>query len=219
MEVVWAKSARGVGALGHVFDGKLYFTRDICEEKWIPKDLVPTKKPVPAPKARAKAAPQPRAKPAAKRTGLAVQAGAKTAAKPAPRAIASSSSASATHPVPVMQSATVQSVLFSYPEVLYRSFGSSITFVLDEAHWHQCESRFTRVSLLASVEGTTLCLEIPLQPPPPGRPSLGDRLPPHPGDRRALTRRFARGAGARGVECFKRNQISSQIMCCGLLAT
>ena len=33
-------------------------------------------------------------------------------------------------------------------------------------------------------------------PPPPGRPSLGDRLrPPHPGDRRALTREFARGGG------------------------
>ena len=30
-------------------------------------------------------------------------------------------------------------------------------------------------------EGTTVCLEIPLQsPPPPGRPSLGNRLPPPP---------------------------------------
>ena len=38
-------------------------------------------------------------------------------------------------------------------------------------------------SLLASVEGTTVCLEIPLQspPPPPGRPSLGDRPPRPPG--------------------------------------
>ena len=44
------------------------------------------------------------------------------------------------------------SVLFSYPEVLYRSFGSSITFVLDEAHWHQRESRFTRV-LFACISG------------------------------------------------------------------
>ena len=44
-----------------------------------------------------------------------------------------------------------------------------------------------------------MCLEIPLQPPPPpGRPSLGDRLPPpHPGDRCALTWEFARGAGGR----------------------
>ena len=36
-------------------------------------------------------------------------------------------------------------------------------------------------SLLASVEGTTVCLEIPLQPPPPPRrPSFGDRPPPPP---------------------------------------
>ena len=34
-------------------------------------------------------------------------------------------------------------------------------------------------SLLASMEGTILCLEIPLQSPPP--PGLGDRLPPLPG--------------------------------------
>ena len=47
-------------------------------------------------------------RPATKRTGLAVQAGAKVAAKPAPHAMASSSSASATHPVPVMQTEHVQ---------------------------------------------------------------------------------------------------------------
>ena len=35
--------ARGVWGLGYVFDGKLYFTRDICAEKWIPKDLAPPK--------------------------------------------------------------------------------------------------------------------------------------------------------------------------------
>ena len=33
----------------------------------------------------------------------------------------------------------------------------------------------------------------------PGRPSLGDRLPPQPGDRRALPRDFARGAGGTTV--------------------
>ena len=55
-------------------------------------------------------------------------------------------------------------------------------------------------SLLASVEGTTVCLEIPLQPPPPlGRLSLGDRLPPpHLGDRCALTGEIASGGG----DCF-----------------
>ena len=66
------------------------------------------------------------------------------------------------------------------------------------SHWHRINAKVAShvFSLLASVEGTTVCLEIPLQsPPPPGRPSLGDRLPPppHPGDRRALTREFARG--------------------------
>ena len=53
-------------------------------------------------------------------------------------------------------------------------------------------------SLLASVEGTTVCLEIPLQsPPPPGDRHLATVSPPHPGDRRVLTREFARGAGGR----------------------
>ena len=41
------------------------------------------------------------------------------------------------------------------------------------------------------------CLAIPLKPPTPlGRPSLDDRPPNHPGDRRALTGEIARGAGA-----------------------
>ena len=53
-------------------------------------------------------------KPAAKRTGLAVQEGAKAAAKPAPRAIASSSSASATHPVPNMQTEHMQQFKVCY---------------------------------------------------------------------------------------------------------
>ena len=94
--------------------------------------------------------------------------------------------------------ATIQSVLFSYPEVLYRSFGSSITFVLDETHWHRINAKFAPhvFSLLASVEGTTVCLEIPLQsPPPPGHRHLVTVSPPHPGDRRALPRDFARGGG------------------------
>ena len=66
------------------------------------------------PQGKSKGFPQPRAKPAAKQTGLAVQAGAKAAAKPAPRAIASSSSASATHPVPVMQTEHVQQFKVCY---------------------------------------------------------------------------------------------------------
>ena len=54
-------------------------------------------------------------------------------------------------------------------------------------------------SLLASVEGTTVCLEIPLQSPPPRETVTWRPSPPppptHPGDRRALPREFARGAG------------------------
>ena len=53
-------------------------------------------------------------------------------------------------------------------------------------------------SVLAPVRGTTVCLEIPLQsPPPPGDRHLATVSPPHPGDRRALPREFARGAGGR----------------------
>ena len=75
-------------------------------------------------------------------------------------------------------------MLFSYPEVLYRSFGSSITFGLDETCWQRISAKVAShvFSLLASVEGTTVCFELPLQsPPPPGRPSLGDRVPPPTG--------------------------------------
>ena len=48
-EVVWVKSARGVWGMGHSFGNKLYFTRDIPEGKWVPKNLrapanPPTKK-------------------------------------------------------------------------------------------------------------------------------------------------------------------------------
>ena len=62
----------------------------------------------------------------------------------------------------------------SYAEVLYRSFGSSITFVLDETHWHRINAKVAShvFSLLASVEGTTVCLEIPLQSPPPPRETV-----------------------------------------------
>ena len=62
------------------------------------------------PQGKSKGCPQPRAKPAAKQTGLAVHAGAKAA----PRAIASSSSASATHPMPVMQTEHVQQFKVCY---------------------------------------------------------------------------------------------------------
>ena len=52
-EVVWVKSARGVWGMGHSFGNKLYFTRDIPEGKWVPKNLLakpPTKNAKPPPK-------------------------------------------------------------------------------------------------------------------------------------------------------------------------
>ena len=39
-DVVWAKSIRETCRIGHTFGDSLYFTRDIPEEKWIPKRLV-----------------------------------------------------------------------------------------------------------------------------------------------------------------------------------
>ena len=52
------KSARGVWGMGHSFGNKLYFTRDIPEGKWAPKNLLapakpPTKKAKPPPKSAA----------------------------------------------------------------------------------------------------------------------------------------------------------------------
>ena len=77
--------------------------------------------------------------------------------------------------------------------------GSSITFVLDETHWHRINAKVAShvFSLLASVEGTTVCLEIPLQSPPP------------PGDRRALTREFARGGEGRNSTFLNRRGVTA----------
>ena len=61
-EVVWVKSARGVWGMGHGFRNQLYFTRDIPERKWVPKNLLtlakpPTKKAKPPPKSAAQSIP------------------------------------------------------------------------------------------------------------------------------------------------------------------
>ena len=79
----------------------------------------------------------------------------------------------------------VQSVLFSYPENIYCSFGPPITSVLHESRWQSINANVALLvfCLLASVEGTTVCVEIPLQSPPspPSHlatvsPALGGRL-------------------------------------------
>ena len=53
-EVIWAKAARGVWGMAHVFDGKLYFTRNHIQGNFIPKNLkLPEPKPAPKPRAKA----------------------------------------------------------------------------------------------------------------------------------------------------------------------
>ena len=57
---------------------------------------------------------------------------------------------------------------------------------------------FSKGMKLSELEDTedTVCLEIPLQsPPPPGRPSLGDRLPPPPGRPLRATPGLCKGGG------------------------
>ena len=49
-----AKAARGVWGMAHVFDGKLYFTRDHMQGNFISKNLkLPEPKPAPKPQPKA----------------------------------------------------------------------------------------------------------------------------------------------------------------------
>ena len=61
-DIIWAKAARGVWGLAHVFNNKLFFTRDIMDDDAVPKHFnVPEPKPKPKPKPAPKpnAAPKP----------------------------------------------------------------------------------------------------------------------------------------------------------------
>ena len=42
-------TGRGIWGLGHVFKGKLYFTKDIVDDSFVPRNRKP--KPIPTPKA------------------------------------------------------------------------------------------------------------------------------------------------------------------------
>ena len=54
MQIVWAKAGRGIWGLGHVFERKLYFTKDIVDDSFVPRN----RKPKPIPKPEAKPAPK-----------------------------------------------------------------------------------------------------------------------------------------------------------------
>ena len=54
MQIVWAKAGRGTRGLGNVFEGKLYFTKDIVDDSFVPRN----RKPKPIPKLEAKPAPK-----------------------------------------------------------------------------------------------------------------------------------------------------------------
>ena len=62
VDIIWAKAARGVWGLAHVFNNKLFFTRDIMDDDAVPMHFnVPEPKPKPKPKPapKATAAPKP----------------------------------------------------------------------------------------------------------------------------------------------------------------
>ena len=54
MQIVWAKAGRGIWGLGHVYEGKLYFTKDIVAD-FVPRN----RKPKAIPKLEANPAPSP----------------------------------------------------------------------------------------------------------------------------------------------------------------
>ena len=58
VEIVLAKAARGVWGLGHVFEDKLYFTKDIVDDSFVPKNRKPKPVSPPAPTPAPKPAPK-----------------------------------------------------------------------------------------------------------------------------------------------------------------
>jgi hypothetical protein len=57
VQIVWAMGqvGREIWGLGHIFDGKLYFTKDVVDDSFVPRN----RKPKPIPKPEAKPAPKP----------------------------------------------------------------------------------------------------------------------------------------------------------------
>ena len=55
VQIVWAKVGCGIWGLGHVLEGKLYFTKDIVDDNFVPRN----RKPKPIPKLATTPAPKP----------------------------------------------------------------------------------------------------------------------------------------------------------------
>ena len=60
MKIVWAKAGCGIWGLGHVFEGKLYFTNDIVDDSFVPMNRNP--KPILKPEAKPAPKPAPKRK-------------------------------------------------------------------------------------------------------------------------------------------------------------
>ena len=43
VQIVWAKVSRRIWGLGHVFEGKLYFTKDFVDDSFVPRNRKPPK--------------------------------------------------------------------------------------------------------------------------------------------------------------------------------
>ena len=105
-------------------------------------------------------------------------------------------------------------MLFSYAEVLCRSFGPPITFMLHESRWQSINVKVASpvLCLLASVGNTTVCLEIPLQSPRPGGETVTWRpCPPlPPGERPSRdTHLFIFCIHSSGNKWYTKTKISS----------
>ena len=61
VQIVWAKAGCGIWGLGHVFKGELYFTKDIVDDSFVPRNRKP--KSIPKPEAKPAPNPAPKGKP------------------------------------------------------------------------------------------------------------------------------------------------------------
>ena len=57
-QIVWAKAGRGIWSLGCVFEGKLYFTKDIMGNNFVPRNRNPKHIPKPTAQPAPKSAPK-----------------------------------------------------------------------------------------------------------------------------------------------------------------